>query len=57
MPSLVQDGIGRHVGERRDVGDHDVLDIVFKEKPGLLPTECLGHWVEISHGRGTGIAV
>jgi len=57
MPSLVQDGIDGRVGVRREVGDHDVLGVVVKEKPGLLPAERFGEGVEISHGRGTDYAV
>jgi len=57
MLSLVQDGIDGRVGVRREVGDHDVLGIVVKEKPGLLPAERFGEGVEISHGRGTDCAV
>lgn len=57
IPSLVQDGIDGRIGARREVGDHDVLDIVVKEKPGLLPAQRLGVRVEISHRCGTGVAV
>jgi len=57
MPSLVQDGIDGRVGVRREVGDHDILGVVVKEKPGLLPAECFGERVKISHGRGTDCAV
>ena len=31
MPSLVRDGIDGHVGKGRDVGDHDILDIVSRK--------------------------
>ena len=57
MASLVQDGIDGRVRLGSEVGDHDVLGVIVKEKPGLLPTECFGEWVEISHCRSTSFAV
>jgi hypothetical protein len=57
MPSLVQDGIDGCGAEGSKVGDHDVLSIVVEEKPGLLPAELFGEWVEIPHGGSTCFAV
>jgi len=57
MQSLVQDGIDARVGKRGEVSDHDVLGIVVKKEPGLLPAEGFGEWVEIFHSRGAGFAV
>jgi len=57
MPSLVQGGIDGRVSVRGEVGDHDVLGIVVKKEPGLLPAEGFGEWVEIFHGRDAGFAV
>ena len=57
MSSLVQDGIDGRIGVRGDVGDHDVLGIIVKKEPGLLPAKGFGEWVEILHGRSAGFAV
>jgi hypothetical protein len=56
MPPLVQDGIDRGGGVGGQVGDHDVLRVVVEEEPGLLPAECFGLGVEISHGGGASLA-
>jgi hypothetical protein len=42
---------------RCDAGDHDVLDIIAKEKSGLLSAECIGEWVGITDGCRTRVAV
>lgn len=57
MPSLVQDGINGCGAAGSEVGDHDVLGIVVKEKPGLLPAERLSKRVEIPHGSSTSFAI
>jgi hypothetical protein len=57
MPSLVQDRIDGRVGVRGEVGDHDILGIIVKEEPGLLPAKGFGEWVGIFHGRSTDFAI
>ena len=50
---LVQNGDGGGRGIRGHVGQHDNLDVIFQEEPGLLESDALGNRIRVSHDRGS----